>query len=344
MTTPDTTDAREIADYLSGSIGRWHSGAAPMLRALADELERLRAQVAPAWRPIDEAPENTPRPVVVGWVDAEGQEQTCFDFTEDGCWSEWHDHAEHVEVIGGHGVSYTPPYTHFLEVPPLSAAPAQQAEPTTGSWVRADDVAELTRRLDVALNGATGAAAQASLCDIVSQVEQRAAQQAPSVTVGEREAYEAHQSRTGWAESDLADKCSEGAPRAGEYRNTRLQDEWEIWQARAALGPAAQAEPGASVNDGARVFARVMEYQGKDRREVRSPNMTARECIALANYIHASDRAAKPVAWSKTVESAALLLNRCTQLPLDDCEGLARTILGMAPPSNPPAQGVEAKP
>lgn len=47
----------------------------------------------------------------------------------------------------------------------------------------------------------------------------------------ERDAYEAYQSRMGWAESDLADKCSEGAPRAGEYRNTRLQDDWEVWQA-----------------------------------------------------------------------------------------------------------------
>jgi hypothetical protein len=45
--------------------------------------------------------------------------------------------------------------------------------------------------------------------------------------------------------------------------------------------------------------------------------------------------AARPLApWSKTVESAALLLNRCTQLPLDDCEGLAGTILGMAAASH----------
>lgn len=46
-----------------------------------------------------------------------------------------------------------------------------------------------------------------------------------------------------------------------------------------------------SVNDGALVFARVMEYQGKTRRQVVNPCLTARECIALANYIHASDRA-----------------------------------------------------
>jgi hypothetical protein len=73
------------------------------------------------------------------------------------------------------------------EVDRLLAAPAQQAWPPTGSWVSASDVAELTRRLDIALNGAEGAARQASLCDIVSQAEQRAAQQAaPSLTVGER--------------------------------------------------------------------------------------------------------------------------------------------------------------
>ena len=29
--------------------------------------------------------------------------------------------AEHVEVIGGHGVSYTPPYKHWLQLP---AAPS----------------------------------------------------------------------------------------------------------------------------------------------------------------------------------------------------------------------------
>lgn len=34
--------------------------------------------------------------------------------------------------------------------------------------------------------------------------------------------------------------------------------------------------------------------------------------------------------WSKTVESAALLLQRCTGLELQDCENLAGTILGMA--------------
>lgn len=52
------------------------------------------------------------------------------------------------------------------------AALAQQA----GDWINADDVQRLTRELDVLLNGEEGAAAQASLCDLVAQV--RVAKQA----------------------------------------------------------------------------------------------------------------------------------------------------------------------
>jgi hypothetical protein len=44
---------------------------------------------------------------------------------------------------------------------------------------------------------------------------------------------------------------------------------------------------------------------------------------------------AEPAPWSKTVEAAALLLNRCTELNMDDCEGLAGTILGMAQQAAP---------
>ncbi len=69
------------------------------------------------WQPIETAPDNMDRPVLVFWRDAEGGEHHEFDYREDGCWMCWHDHAEHVEVIGGHGVSYTPPYTHWLPLP-----------------------------------------------------------------------------------------------------------------------------------------------------------------------------------------------------------------------------------
>lgn len=73
------------------------------------------------WQPIETAPENTGGLAVVRWVDDDGQEHIELDCTEDGCWMRWHDHAEHVKVIGGHGVSYTPPYKEWL---PLSAPTA----------------------------------------------------------------------------------------------------------------------------------------------------------------------------------------------------------------------------
>lgn len=39
-----------------------------------------------------------------------------------------------------------------------------------GRWVNADDVDRLVREMDIAINGAVGAAKQASLCDIAAQV------------------------------------------------------------------------------------------------------------------------------------------------------------------------------
>lgn len=75
-------------------------------------------QALGTWKPIEAAPENMTGVVVVRWKDSEGNEQHDFDYTEDGCWMKWHEHAEHVQMIGGHGVSYTPPYTHFMEMPP----------------------------------------------------------------------------------------------------------------------------------------------------------------------------------------------------------------------------------
>lgn len=53
---------------------------------------------------------------------------------------------------------------------------------------------------------------------------------------------------------------------------------------------------------------------------------------AIASQPNVQPKAAEVDAapWSKTVESAALLLQRCTGLELQDCENLAGTILGMA--------------
>lgn len=77
------------------------------------------------WMPIATAPEG--QMVVVGWLDpedAEHPERHDFDLLEDGCWQQWHERAEHVEVIGGHGVSYTPPYTVWMPVSPIPTTSA----------------------------------------------------------------------------------------------------------------------------------------------------------------------------------------------------------------------------
>lgn len=87
------------------------------LKERASELEAQR--VALTWQPMEAATENMTAPVVVFWQDSDGNDQHDFDYTEDGCWIRWHEHAEHVEVIGGHGVSYTPPYTYWMQLPPV---------------------------------------------------------------------------------------------------------------------------------------------------------------------------------------------------------------------------------
>ena len=95
---------------------------------LAAEVERLNAQAvnAPEWLPIESAPDDMTECVVVRWVNSEGEECRELDYKDGGCWMGWHEHAEHAEIIGGHGVSYTPPYEHYMSVPP--APPAQQGE------------------------------------------------------------------------------------------------------------------------------------------------------------------------------------------------------------------------
>jgi len=80
------------------------------------------AQAEREWLPIETAPEDIDQCVAVRWKDSEGNECRDLDYMEDGCWMHWHDRAEHVEMIGGHGVSYTPPYEHWMPLPPPPAA------------------------------------------------------------------------------------------------------------------------------------------------------------------------------------------------------------------------------
>lgn len=83
-----------------------------LVRQLATKPEPL------TWQPIETAPDNTDGIVVVRWLDGEGNEHHDLDYTEDGTWRHWHDRAEHVEMIGGHGFSYSPPYAQWLPLSP----------------------------------------------------------------------------------------------------------------------------------------------------------------------------------------------------------------------------------
>lgn len=56
----------------------------------------------------------------------------------------------------------------------LAAAPTTRPAPPDGDGINTVDVQRLVRELDVALNGEDGAAPQASLCDVVSQVKHEA--------------------------------------------------------------------------------------------------------------------------------------------------------------------------
>lgn len=68
----------------------------------------------------------------------------------------------------------------LAELEALRAEIARLREvPTTGGWIPAAAVQRAARALDVALNGADGAARQAALVDIVAQVEAHARQHGP---------------------------------------------------------------------------------------------------------------------------------------------------------------------
>jgi hypothetical protein len=70
------------------------------------------------------------------------------------------------------------------------------------------------------------------------EIDNTPAQQAPSPTVGEREAFEADYMRRFGKNGRLGFD-----EETGRYGHVVTQARWESWQARAALAPAAQAEP-----------------------------------------------------------------------------------------------------
>lgn len=73
-------------------------------------------------------------------------------------------HPRDTFVAGPHKPRHSEGWT------PLFKQPAQP--PSEGRWYAADDIDRLVRELDVLLNGESGAAKQAKLCDIVGQVSQ----------------------------------------------------------------------------------------------------------------------------------------------------------------------------
>jgi hypothetical protein len=118
LPAPNCWGAKDEADYV-----------AQFRAALAARAAAPQPAVAAGWVSIATAPEG--QLVAVGWLDREDTEHPErfeFDYLEDGCWMQWHEHAEHVEVIGGHGVSYTPPYTHWMPLGTLPPAPSTEGE------------------------------------------------------------------------------------------------------------------------------------------------------------------------------------------------------------------------
>jgi hypothetical protein len=85
-----------------------------------------------AWQPIETAPEG--KLVVVAWLDKddpENPERHAFDFIEDDGWvkhNEDYDHFCCVAPPGSTGPSADAPYTHWLLIPELPEAPANQKQ------------------------------------------------------------------------------------------------------------------------------------------------------------------------------------------------------------------------
>lgn len=123
----DWNDLGHRKTWRQGYVIGYRAAAARLLERIAEleqQLEALRKDAG--WRPIETAPDSMSEIVVVRFVNSDGEECHEFDYREDGCWIRWHEHAEHVEVIGGHGVSYTPPYKHWMPLPPKPDAAKEQ--------------------------------------------------------------------------------------------------------------------------------------------------------------------------------------------------------------------------
>ncbi len=184
MTTPNITSARILAAGLR-TLGL--DGSADMMDALADELERLRAQVAPVgWIDIqDRVPPLNARCLILSQEPWEKEPSVKLDR-----WAEIHEapvsfSSATVYVGDGWEDDHTG-VTHWMLCPPaFHAAPAQQAEPFWHAVVseRAPVINATYRREDVALERL--AKIREERPDITDAEVVPLYRAAPSLTVGE---------------------------------------------------------------------------------------------------------------------------------------------------------------
>lgn len=139
MTDPQQQAALRQASFCLRELLPDHPDAQMTVRMIESALAASApdhfvdvSKMVTEWRPIETAP---PREeVVVFWIDHDGNERRDLEFWDEGVWCGWHDHAEHTEIIGGHGVPYTPPYTHWMRL----GSPATPSVAEAGGTIKED--------------------------------------------------------------------------------------------------------------------------------------------------------------------------------------------------------------
>ena len=123
MVSKTQRDAAELIEQQAARITALESERATLLHDV---------EIHARWQPIETAPEG--RLVVVAWLDKDdpkNPERYMFDFIEDDGWvkhNEDYDHFCCVAPPGSTGPSADAPYTHWLLIPELPEAPANQKQ------------------------------------------------------------------------------------------------------------------------------------------------------------------------------------------------------------------------
>ncbi len=99
--------------------------ARTVLDAVEDELSSLYAQTpGEGWISVEDRLPEEGMPVLV--TKDGGVESLEIDVMEEGCWRDWLEYVEHVEIIGGH-TSDVKLYTHWAAIPKPPATPGEAA-------------------------------------------------------------------------------------------------------------------------------------------------------------------------------------------------------------------------